>query len=55
MGPRRIQTHKHIRTMRSIQVNTGPGRHAAWPRLLETERLTREAKCRQACRQRFGG
>lgn len=46
----RIRTHKHIRTMRSTRVNTGPGRHAAWPRLRETERLAREAKRRQARR-----
>jgi hypothetical protein len=46
----RIRTHKHIRTMRSTRVNTGPGRHAGWPRLRETERLDREAKRRQARR-----
>jgi hypothetical protein len=46
----RIRTHKHIRTMHSVRVNTGPGRHAAWPRLRETERLAREAKRRQARR-----
>ena len=53
--PGRIRTHKHIRTMRSIRANTGPGRHAAWPRLRETERLAREAKRRQARRQLFSG
>jgi len=46
----KIRTLKHIRTMRSTRVNTGPGRHAAWPRLRETERLVREAKRRQARR-----
>jgi hypothetical protein len=45
-----IRTHKHIRTMRSIRVNSGPGRHAAWPRLRETERLARGEKRRQARR-----
>jgi hypothetical protein len=34
----RIRTHKHIRTRRSIPINTGPAR-AAWPRLQETELL----------------
>jgi hypothetical protein len=49
----KIRTHKHIRTMRSTRVNTGPGRHAWWPRLRETERLAREAKRRQARRCPF--
>jgi hypothetical protein len=41
---KRIRTQRHIRSMRSIRVNIEPGRHAAWPRLRETERLARELK-----------
>jgi hypothetical protein len=38
----RIRTVEHIRTMRSVRINTGPGRHAAWPRLRETERIVKK-------------
>jgi hypothetical protein len=41
---RQIRTQKHIRTMRSVRINTGPGRHAAWPRLRETECIAEEKK-----------
>ena len=46
----RIRTCKHIRTMRSTRVNTGPGRHAGWPRLQDTERIAEEKKRLQVCR-----
>jgi hypothetical protein len=39
----RIPTHRHVRTMRSVPTNTGPG-HALWPRLQETERQRLELK-----------
>jgi hypothetical protein len=37
----RVRTRKHIRTRHSIPSSTGPAQ-AAWPRLQETELLTRE-------------
>lgn len=35
---KRIRTHRHIRSMRSLLTSTGPGR-ARWPRLRETEQI----------------
>jgi hypothetical protein len=51
---KRIRTQQDIRTMRSVRVNTGPGRHAWWPRLRETERLAAEEAVRQIQRHRPG-
>jgi hypothetical protein len=45
----RIPTHRHVRTMRSVLTNTGPGL-ALWPRLQETERQRFELKRLQARR-----
>ena len=39
----RLRTHRNIRTMGSISLNTGPGR-ARWRRLKETEQLQAEEK-----------
>ena len=44
--PKQVRTPKHIRSMRSVHVNTGPGRHAEWPRLQETEQIARPCKGR---------
>jgi hypothetical protein len=40
---RRIRKRQHIRTMRSISTNTGPGR-GLWLRLQETEQQRLELK-----------
>jgi hypothetical protein len=39
-----VRTFRHIRTMQSIRISTGPGRHASWPRVRETERLAWDKK-----------
>lgn len=52
---RRIPTMRHIRTMRSISTNTGPGR-GPWLRLRETEQWrweTEHLKARQWLYERW--
>jgi hypothetical protein len=45
--PKQVRTLEHIRSMRSVRVNTGPGRHAEWPRLQETEQIARACQGRR--------